>query len=69
MVPLEPSLCDFRKVQATILSHAAPGLRERPYHLDAEARPTVFTSRALLHVADPRTKERVGTENKAAKPP
>jgi hypothetical protein len=65
MVPWEPSFCDIRKVHASILSQASPVLLERPYHLDAEAWPTVFTSLALLHVAGPRTKERFGTENKA----
>jgi hypothetical protein len=69
MVPWKPSFCDIRKVHAGILSHASRGLRERPYHRDAEAWPTVFTSLALLHVAGARTKERVGTENKAGKSP
>jgi hypothetical protein len=45
------------------------GLRETPYHLDAEAWPTVFTSLALLHVAGPRTKERLDTEDKAGESP
>ena len=66
-VPWEPSFCYIRKVHAGVLSQAPPGVRERTYHRDTEAWPTVFTSSALLHVTGPRTKERCGTENKAVK--